>query len=473
MANNSSYFTVQPIRWQFRTLCFSPVCCLHNAPPFQCIALPFSVDWPLRRAGRALRRHLPILLSPSVTPFRWSELSQQQRNSLLAAGLSWFFSGFDVMLYSALLPQLLPAFSMSKAVAGSLTTLLLIATGVGSFLFGLLADRYGRKRMLVYSVLTFSVFTFLCGLAPNIIALATCRIAIGLGMGGEWTCGAALLAESWPSNLRARAMGIVQSGYAIGYALAVVVTGGLAPLLGWRGLFCLGLLPAFSTLWLQKNVAEPAIWSAQSKPSTTTSAERRVLWRAALPRLLALLSMNTFGLFAWWGLFSWMPAYLALPLAQGGRDFRVLGTVTFVVVINLAGMVPGYLFFGSVADTIGRKKTVILYLLAAAVLVPFFAAARQPAWILIFGCITAFFGSGFFTGSGTLASELFPTRIRAVALGLSYNLARSFSALAPLLIGRLGENRGLSWAFLACGVAYALAGLSALFIPETSGRDLK
>ena len=108
MANNSSYFTVQPIRWQFRTFCFSPVCSLHNAPPFQCIVPPFSVDWPLRRASRALRRHLPVLLSPSLTPFRWSELSPQQRNSLLAAGLSWFFSGFDVMLYSALLPQTPP-----------------------------------------------------------------------------------------------------------------------------------------------------------------------------------------------------------------------------------------------------------------------------------------------------------------------------------------------------------------------------
>lgn len=416
---------------------------------------------------------MPTLSSSTQTPFRCSELSPQQRNSLLAAGLSWFFSGFDVMLFSALLPQLLPALSMSKGVAGSLTTLLLIATGLGSFLFGLLADRYGRKRMLIYAVLTFSVFTFLCGLAPNIFSLAICRVAIGLGMGGEWTCGAALLAESWPSNRRARAMGIVQSGYAIGYALAVVVAGGLAPVIGWRGVFCLGLLPAFFALWLHKNVAEPGIWTAQSQSNVATSAEKKLLWRAALPRLLALLSMNTFGLFAWWGLFSWMPAYLALPLAQGGRDFRVLGAVAFVVVINLAGMLPGYLFFGSVADRIGRKKTVILYLLAAAVLVPFFAAARQPLWILIFGCVTAFFGSGFFTGSGTLASELFPTRIRAVALGLSYNLARSFSALAPLFIGRLGENRGLAWAFLACGVAYALAGLSAFLIPETSGLDLK
>ncbi len=416
---------------------------------------------------------MPLAQTPSLAPLRWTQLSLQQRNSLLAAGLSWFFSGFDVMLYSALLPQLLPALAMSKSVAGSLTTLMLIATGVGSFLLGMLADRYGRKRILIYSILIFSVSTFLCGLAPNIVALGICRVGVGLGMGGEWTCGAALVAESWPTNRRARALGIVQSGYAIGYAFAVTVAGALAPLLGWRDVFLLGLLPAFFVLWLQKNVGEPAIWSAQTQGISAASVETKTLWRAALPRLLALLSMNTFGLFAWWGLFSWMPAYLALPLEQGGRDFRALGAVAFVVVINLVGMVPGYLFFGGVADKIGRKRTVIFYLLAAAVLVPFFAAARQPAWILIFGCITAFFGSGFFTGSGTLASELFPTRIRAVALGVSYNMARSTSALAPLLIGRLGEHRGLAWAFLACGVAYALAGLSAFLIPETSGLDLK
>jgi MFS family permease len=349
---------------------------------------------------------------------------------------------------------------------------MLVATGLGSFLFGLLADRYGRKRLLIYSVLLFSISTFLCGLAPNITVLAICRVAIGLGMGGEWTCGAALLAESWPSNRRARAMGIVQSGYAIGYAAAVIAAGVLAPRLTWRGVFFLGLLPAFFALWLQKNVDEPAIWKVQARSISLSSAEKRILWRAALPRLFALLSMNTFGLFAWWGLFSWMPAYLALPVAQGGRDFRALGTVAFVVLINLAGMVPGYLFFGGVADRFGRKKTLILYLLAAAVLVPFFAAARQPLWILVFGCITAFFGSGFFTGSGTLASELFPTKIRAVALGVSYNVARSISALSPLLIGHLGESHGLAWAFLACGIAYALAASSAFFIPETSGLEL-
>lgn len=415
--------------------------------------------------------HPKRLFTP--VPFRWRELSLPQRNSLLAAGLSWFFSGFDVMLYSALLLGIMPALGISKSTAGLLNALMLVATGLGSFLFGALADRYGRKRMLIYSVLTFSVFTFLCGFAPGVVSLAVCRFAIGLGMGGEWTCGAALLAESWPSDRRARAMGIVQSGYAIGFAAAVVAAGILAPHFTWRGVFFLGIIPALFAVWLQKNVAEPAIWKAQSQENRPTRAEMKQLWRQALPRLLALLSMNAFGLFAWWGLFSWMPAYLALPSAQGGRDFHSLGTVGFVVTLNLAGMVPGYLFFGGVADRFGRKRTVILYLVAAALLVPFFAAARQPIWILLLGCATAFFGSGFFTGSGTLAGELFPTRIRALALGVSYNMARAISAVAPWLIGRLGETHGLAWAFLACGAAYAAAAISALWIPETSGVELK
>lgn len=376
------------------------------------------------------------------------------------------------MLYSALLPQIISALHMTKSTAGLLNALMLVATGLGSLAFGLFADRFGRKRALIYSILTFTTVTFLSGLATGVAALAVCRFVVGLGMGGEWASGTALVAESWPSDRRARAMGIVQSGYAIGYALAAIMTGLLAPLLTWRGVFFLGLLPALFTLWLRKNVNEPAIWKEHAQQSPLTCEEKWKLWRAALPRLLALLGMNTFGLFAWWGLFSWVPAYLALPVAQGGRSFQALGTVTFVVLLSLVGMVPGYLFFGGIADRIGRKRSVILYLCAAALCVPLFAAARQPAFILVCGCITAFFGSGFFVGSGTLASELFPTKIRAVALGASYNVGRAISALAPWLIGALGETHGLGRAFLSCGVAYACAAVSAIWIPETSGRDL-
>jgi MFS family permease len=265
---------------------------------------------------------------------------------------------------------------------------------------------------------------------------------------------------------------MVLSGWAVGYALAAVVSSVILSRAGWRWVFFVGLAPVLLTVWIRRRVPEPAIWEkARQKPGSP--AERKALWRTARPRLIALLTMNTFGMFAWWGLFSWIPAYLVLPGSQGGRNFQMLGMATLLIVLNLAGILPGYLFFGVFADRLGRKRSIVFYLAAAALLVPFFAAARQPASILVAGCLTAFFGTGFFAGSGILGSELFPTPIRAAALGLSYNLARGISALAPWVVGTLGETRGLSWAFLACGVAYGAAALSALWVPETRGLELQ
>ncbi len=182
--------------------------------------------------------------------------------------------------------------------------------------------------------------------------------------------------------------------------------------------------------------------------------------------------MNTFGMFAWWGLFTWIPAYLALPASRGGREFSTLGFTAFLVILNLCGMLPGYLCFGVLADKFGRKRTLVAYLALAALCVPLFAAARQPAVILLTASVSAFFGTGFFTGSGILGSELFPTAIRATALGISYNAARGLSAFAPFIIGAVGEARGLSWAFTLCAVAFACAALTALWIPETHGMEL-
>jgi MFS family permease len=177
-------------------------------------------------------------------------------------------------------------------------------------------------------------------------------------------------------------------------------------------------------------------------------------------------------MFAWWGLFTWIPAYLALPVSKGGRDFSRFDFTTFLVVLNLGGMLPGYLLFGVFADKFGRKRTLVVYLVLAALSVPAFAVAREPGLILLTASVTAFFGTGFFTGSGILGTELFPTPIRAAALGVSYNAARGISALAPFVIGSLGEAYGLSWAFSACAVAFAAAAVSAAWIPETRGLDL-
>jgi MFS family permease len=416
---------------------------------------------------------LSLVQSEAIrTRFRWSDTTSAQRRTLIAAGLGWMLDAFDIMLYSLVLATLMREFGMSKSAAGLLNSVTLVASAIGSFIFGLLADHYGRRKMLSLSILTYSLFTFACGFTTTVLALAVCRFLLGLGMGGEWNSGATLVAETWPSAWRGRAMGIVQSSWAVGYALAAVVAGVVLAHANWRWVFFVGVLPAIVIFWIQHDVPEPDLWKRQRRAPLEDQQQKSALWRAAFPRLIALVAMNTFGMFAWWGLFTWIPAYLGLPVSQGGRGFQMFSVASFLVVLNLLGMLPGYLLFGVFADWQGRKRTLIFYLVAAAIFVPVFAAARHPVSILIAASLAAFFGTGFFTGSGIIGSELFPTPIRATALGISYNLARAFGALAPLLIGSVSQTRGLSWSFAMCGVSFALAAASALWIPETRGIEL-
>lgn len=411
---------------------------------------------------------MPTADSPTQ-PFRWSATTLAQRRVVIAAGLGWMLDAFDVMLYSIVLATLMRAFAMSRTTAGLLNALTLIASALGGLLFGILADRFGRRRMLTASILTYSVFTFACGLSTSILTLAIFRFLLGLGMGGEWNTGAALVAESWPTAWRGRALGIVQSSWAIGYALAALVAGLILAHAGWRWVFFIGIVPALLVLWIQQSVPEPPLWERRS--AAATSQAHTALSHCLRP-LIILTAANTCGMFAWWGLFTWIPAYLVLPTAQGGRGFTSLSLTGFLVTINLLGMLPGYLLFGVAADRFGRRPTFVLYLCAAACAVPLLASARQPALILLFASIAAFFGTGFFTGSAIIGSELFPTQARATALGISYNVARGLSALAPLTIGALSQRHGLSWAFGASAIAFAVAALFAWFLPETQGASL-
>ena len=411
--------------------------------------------------------------SPSLAtpPFRWSATTPAQRRVVIAAGLGWMLDAFDVLLYSIVLATLMRQFGMSRTTAGLLNALTLAASAIGGLAFGLLADRFGRRPMLSASILVYSVFTFACGLSTSLVALASFRFLLGLGMGGEWNTGAALVAESYPSAWRGRALGIVQSSWAIGYALAAIVAGLVLPHFGWRWVFFAGILPAATVLWIRSQVPEPALWQ-QSQAAPQVSGSKRRAFAKAMRPLITLTLANTCGMFAWWGLFTWIPAYLVLPQAQGGRGFTTLSLTGFLVVLNLAGMLPGYLLFGVIADRFGRRTTFVGYLLAAAASVPLFATARQPSLILLFASITAFFGTGFFTGCGLIGSELFPTPIRATALGISYNAARGLSALAPLTIGRLSEQHGLAWAFSASAIAFAAAAIIGATLPAAEASEL-
>src|SRR5882762_3951311 len=423
----------------------------------------------------------PIQLLRQATP--------GQRRTLLAAALGWMLDAFDAMLYALVLAHIMRDFGMSKATAGLLYTLTLVASGIGGVLFGFLADRIGRKRALMLSILTYSICSFASGLSTTVLMLAVFRFILGLGMGGEWNTGATLVAETWPDELRAKAISVVQSSWAIGFALAALVSGIVLRYASWRYVFFVGILPALITLWIQNRVPESEMWKEhrrlrlidegqklglQGTQGSQGNASFLAIFRAPyLKSTVALLLLNFFGMFGWWGLFTWLPPYLSLPVEQGGRGFGVMGTTTLLVVLNLFGMFPGYLSFGWVADHLGRRKTFLLYTLAADLLVPLYAAARSPGALLVLGTAAAFFGTGIFSGSGIIGSEIFPTSVRARALGFTYNGARSMSSVAPLVIGRVGQTKGLSWAFYLCAVGYLLAAVMTTQLPETKGRPLE
>jgi MFS family permease len=429
----------------------------------------------------------PIQLIRQATP--------GQRRTLLAAALGWALDAFDAMLYALVLALLMRDLGMNKATAGLLGTLTLLASGLGGVLFGFVADRIGRKKALMASILTYSVCSFASGLATSIAMLAAARFVLGLGMGGEWNTGATLVAESWPSEFRAKAISIVQSSWALGFAAAALVAGPVARYFGWRAVFFVGILPALLTLWIRRGVPESAMWQGRpsqgnrygvgSSPgdagknvtsyvSSIRDMKFSLIFRPPYVKAtFALLLFNFCGMFAWWGLFTWLPPYLSLPASQGGRGFGVMGTTTLLVVLNLFGMFPGYASFGWVADHLGRRKAFLFYSLTAALLIPLYAAARSPAALMVLGTVVAFFGTGIFSGSGIMGSEIFPTSVRARALGFTYNGARTMSSVAPLVIGRVAQVKGLSWAFYLCAVGYLLAALMTTQLPETLGNKLE
>jgi MFS family permease len=416
--------------------------------------------------------------------FPFAQATSAQRRTLLAAALGWMLDAFDAMLYALVLAHVMRDLGMTKGTAGFLNSLTLLASGIGGVAFGFIADRLGRKRALMLSILTYSVCSFASGLATSVLMLAIFRFILGLGMGGEWNTGATLVAETWPTELRAKAISIVQSSWAIGYALAALAVGIVLHYADWRIAFFVGILPAFVVLWIRRGVPESEMWQERHgrredtvvRNSATTGSQTGFAGLFKPPYVkhtLALLFMNFFGMFAWWGLFTWIPPYLSLTVEQGGRGFGIMGTTTLLVVLNLVGMFPGYASFGWVADWLGRRKSFLIYTFMAALIVPVYAMARAPWALMVLGTVLAFFGTGFFSGSGIMGSEIFPTEVRARALGFTYNGARTMSSIAPFVIGRVGQTKGLNWAFYLCGVSFLLACLVATQLPETKGKQLQ
>jgi MFS family permease len=401
----------------------------------------------------------------------WQQATPAARRSLWAGTLGWMLDAFDVMLFALVLPAIITDLSLSKAEAGLLGSVTLIAAAAGGVSFGWVADRFGRTRALMTSVALYSVFTAACGFASTLTEFVVFRILLGLGMGGEWTSGAALVSESWPSEHRGKALGMMQSGWAIGYALAALVAGIVQPRFGWRAVFFVGILPAFFTLWIQRRVHEPEIWTRVSR-SKEPSPGFMSVFKSGLGAVTVMLTlMNTCTLFAWWGFNLWLPSYLKAAPAQGGIGLTGTAASAFVVVMQV-GMWFGYVTFGFVSDALGRKRTYVAYLLAAAVLLAIYVTVRIPAVLFFLGPFVAFAATGYFSGFGAVTAEIYPTAIRATAQGFTYNIGRLVSAAAPYFVGSLADTHGFGAALLICAAAFVLAAVSWTWIPETRGRAL-
>lgn len=401
----------------------------------------------------------------------WHQGDAVAKKALIAASLGWMLDAFDVMLYALVVTSIIRDLRLDSTTAGWIGSVTLIAAAAGGIFFGVIADKMGRTRALMFSVLLYSIFTAACGFAQSAVQLAVFRIFLGFGMGGEWASGAALVSETWPDRVRGRALGFMQSSWAIGYALAAAVVYLVQTVLGfdWRVVFFVGVLPALFTLWVRKSVEEPALWQQSQKQVRTTI--RAAVAGPMLRITIFVTLMNAFCLFAWWGFNSWIPAYLSLPVSSGGAGFTS-GAMNGLVFINQIGMWFGYVTFGFISDATGRKRAYVTYLVLASLFVWAYTSTTNGWLLILLGPITSFFATGFFSGFGAVTAELYPTSVRATAQGFTYNLGRVASAAAPWLVGGFAKTHGFPAAITIAAMAYLLAAMCWAFIPETKGRTI-
>jgi MFS family permease len=383
----------------------------------------------------------------------YHEIGRDQWRVLAAAQLGWILDAMDVLFYSFALTAVRSEFRLTSAEAGALAAVPMLTSAAGGVLFGYLSDRFGRARMLGWTIVTFSALTALTATSRSVMELVLWRAASGIGLGGEWAVGSVLIAETWPERHRGKGIGLMQSGWALGYMVAALLAALILPRWGWRALFLAGAAPALFTWFIRRGIAEPAAW----RKSAQAGLAPRELLRPPLRRRLALLTaLCCCLLFGYWGLFTWLPAYLSSPLAAGGAGLSIVRSSAWIVPMQ-AGAFLGYVSFGFFADRYGRRRVFVAFVLATAALVPVYAlGGRSAALLLALGPLLGYFGHGYFSALGVIAAELFPPAVRATAQGLSYNVGRALSALAPATVGALADRHGLGASLALTSIFFVL-----------------
>jgi MFS family permease len=405
----------------------------------------------------------------------YGELDASEKRTFWACFGGWALDAMDVQMFSFALSAITATFAISNAEAGLIGTVTLLTSAFGGWFAGALADRFGRVRTLQITILWFAVFTFLCGLAQNYGQLFAFRALMGFGFGGEWAAGAVLMGEVIRAEHRGKAVGTVQSGWAIGWGVAAIAYTILFSLLpadqAWRALFWVGLIPAVFVLFVRRFVAEPPVFTAAQKAldARGTSANFLEIFSPALLRTTIWTSILATGCQGgYYAITTWLPTFLRTE-----RKLTVLGTGGYLAVI-ICGSFIGYVVSAYLTDLIGRRANFILFAVCSLLTVVIYTQLPiDNNLMLVLGFPLGFFASGIFSGMGAFLTENFPTRVRGSGQGFAYNFGRGIAALNPYFVGLLSASLPLGQSIgVFAGIAYGIVVIAALVLPETKGRVL-
>lgn len=403
----------------------------------------------------------------------YSDLNRQERRTMAACFGGWSLDALDVQIYSFVIPTLLAAWGISKGEAGLLGTITLLISAFGGWFAGTLSDRYGRARILQITILWYAVFTFLCGLTQNFGQMFAARALQGVGFGGEWAAGAVLMGEVIRDKYRGRAVGLVQTGWAVGWGAAAILYTVLFTIfpaaIAWRVLFCLGLLPALMVFWIRREVKDAEIFTRRERRHTSDLAH---LFSALKPPYLGttwrVVLMVTGAQGGGYALSVWMPTYLNTV-----RHLSSVATGSYLI-LHIFGALLGFISASFLADIIGRKPTFLISVLGSFVMVGVYLLAPLSNDVLFWlGFPLGFVLYMMWPPMGPFMTELFPTAVRGTAQGFCYNAGRGIGALFPAMVGFLAARMPLGEAIVTFAfVAYGLMVIALLLLPETRGRSL-